>query len=226
MDYDRNIIAKNILHLLDRNNVSQDDLASAIGTHQSRISECLSCKKDFTFPQIVMVANFFNVSIDSLLEQEKNYTIQIDSLSDICRILFSLSKEVGFTIVNEYVEEDTDFDMDGNEIEPRIYAGGLCISFNNNNVRDFLQEWKDAECISSLSGGDLLYQTWKNGILQKYEDYISEYGYKDKLSYQVDLYMKYYPNLDELPVSKRSLIEDFLKKHPKMKTNGAPLPFF
>ena len=46
-------------------------------------------KKDFTLRQLIAIADYFHVSLDSLLERDTS-NIQINSLSDVCNLLFTL----------------------------------------------------------------------------------------------------------------------------------------
>lgn len=67
------ILKKNIQRLIEYHDVKQEDLATAIGTSQPNLSRILKVgnKQQPTFEQTYKIAQFFNVSLDSLLSDEK-----------------------------------------------------------------------------------------------------------------------------------------------------------
>lgn len=227
MIYDRNIVNNNIRALINDNNISQYDLAQIVGTHQSRISECLSGKKDFTLPQLFSLAEYFNVSIDLLVGRQDSSLYHINTLSDICQILFLLEQELDITIVHEYVPEfNDDSPLPPNSVPSHTsaHAGHLCVLFRNKHIREFLSEWKDARLIRFMQNGNSLYKTWQNGVLQHYKKHFAKYNYQEKDEYQCELYNDYYsiyPDcLEHISSDDVSLLNDFLIEHPEKDIDG------
>lgn len=205
MNYDRSIVIDNIVKLMKDNHVSQSSLSDIINGHQSRVSECLNGKKDFTLPQIISISNYFNVSIDSLIGGQPKKTVEINSLSDICELLFILSENTDIHISNEYIDG---YNLNKDELEyeatfnPELYdlisedeindlptngtfhvparKGGLCISFFDNAICNFLSEWSGAISMQKLSNGKTLYNTWKEGVIQINKSKLKKYRYCDK----------------------------------------------
>lgn len=68
-NYDNNILIENINKLMKDNNITQTALAEILGMSQSNVSKALSSsdKKNFTLDQIVGIAKYFHISIDSLI---------------------------------------------------------------------------------------------------------------------------------------------------------------
>ena len=183
MIYDRDILNNNIRILMKDKNISQTDIAVEIGTYQSRVSDCLKGKKDFTLPQIVSIANLFDVSVDELLGDIKKRTLKANSFSDIIALLFSLEDVLTLNIGNECIELEYD-DID----EIVLSKGEHCISFETETMKSFLKEWKDVKnAFSHLTDSASLYETWKNGVLNKYTDHLKLYKFKTKGEYLDDL---------------------------------------
>lgn len=161
MDYDIKIMINNIIALMENHHVTQNDLAEILHTHQSRISKCLKCEGYFTITQLVTIASHFNVSVDSLLEIKKeNSEIkkQPETYADVFQMLFSLND-----FFDMHVEYGDFYKHDDESL--RTYA----IHFNNKTITDFLKEWNSILLIcKTVTGADMIYDTWKHGILEKY----------------------------------------------------------
>ena len=183
MIYDRDILNNNIRILMKDKNISQTDIAAEIGTYQSRVSDCLKGKKDFTLPQIISIANLFDVSVDELLANSNRQTLKIQSFSDIISLLFSLEKIISLYIKNECVELVYD-DID----ETVLVKGDHCLVFENGTMKCFLKEWHDAKtAFSRLTDSASLYETWKNGVLNKYAGHLKLYNFNTKAAYRKNL---------------------------------------
>lgn len=90
-DIDFSILKKNIRILMVQKDISQTDLANAIGMSQSNLSKRLSKDDDsnrFTLEQIWAIADYFSLPIDKLLGRQSNEF----SLTprNICRIFVSM----------------------------------------------------------------------------------------------------------------------------------------
>lgn len=174
MNYDRDILIKNIRQLMKDNDVTQSDLAQISDTYQNRVSNLLNGSGDFTISQLVSIAVYFKVSLDDLLgltsenKKESNY----ETYSDIFKIFFSLADSLDITIknVNRRSVEGPNLDEFLGNYDPRFDdIVQRAISFSDDVIVNVLGEWRTAlEEITQLTGGEELYETWKQGILSKY----------------------------------------------------------
>lgn len=94
--FDENILNRNIRMLMKNNHVTQEQLASAIGMGQSNLSKALSDKEKgrLTLEQAVNIADFFHISLDSLLTKQEGSNVPTESTKmtarQIAMLLFSL----------------------------------------------------------------------------------------------------------------------------------------
>lgn len=70
-NFDNNILKKNIRILMENNDITQSKLCEAIHISQPNLSKALNENenKQFTLEQVYELAEFFNVSIDSLFDR-------------------------------------------------------------------------------------------------------------------------------------------------------------
>ena len=98
MKYDRSILIGNIKKLMRNNNISQATLSEALSKSiplsQGRISLCLNENKsdNFTIEQIVAIADYFKVSIDSMLGIQTQETEKDLTCRDICKSIARIIK--------------------------------------------------------------------------------------------------------------------------------------
>lgn len=88
--FNRDILIQNIEIQLKKKNITKSKLAEALGMSQPNVSKALNAneKKCFTLEQIVNIADYFNVTIDSLIGSPKVDTIvSADSPRDIAAFL-------------------------------------------------------------------------------------------------------------------------------------------
>lgn len=167
MIYNRNILIENILKLMKDNNSTQHDLAIKLDTYQSRISKCLRGEVDFTIPQLVSIADFYNVSLDSLIDDSSDKERSINSLSDLYSLLFSIFDNLKCHISNESVDDSSD-------------TNNFCIVFEDDKIQEFLSEWKDAlEMPNAFSNGKQLYTNWKTGVLSDNAGRLKKFSYRN-----------------------------------------------
>lgn len=172
MIYNRNILIENILKLMKDNNSTQHDLAIKLDTYQSRISKCLRGEVDFTIPQLVSIADFYNVSLDSLIDDSSDKERSINSLSDLYSLLFSIFDNLKCHISNESVDDSSD-------------TNNFCIVFEDDKIQEFLSEWKDAlEMPSAFSNGKQLYTNWKTGVLSDNANRLKKFSYRNITEYE------------------------------------------
>lgn len=174
MNYDRNILIKNICQLMKDNDITQNDLAQISNTHQNRVSICLNGKGDFTIPQLIDIASHFDVSLDDLLglKSEHKEDTKYETYSDIFKIFFSLADSLDITIRDMTVSDIYGSDSD---VFPSGYDSRFdsliqrAVSFSDDVIINVLGEWRTAvEEMEQLTGGKKLYETWKQGILSEY----------------------------------------------------------
>lgn len=157
--YDNQIVINNISILMKDKGVTQAELAKGIGVSQSRISDCLSGKRDFTLSQFVDIANFFETSTDKLLGFTP-VTAKADeaTLADVLQKLFDIDRIIG---INIYEELEEYVDGDGVSIpSPTLY-------FNNNTLGEILKEWVAVDSITTQDAGvkEKLLHLWKEEVL-------------------------------------------------------------
>lgn len=87
LDIDR--LTANIYNLMQSSNTTQVKLANAIGMTQSNLSRALSSKEGqcFTLEQVYKISQYFNVSVDFLLGEEKP---AISTEREICELFTQL----------------------------------------------------------------------------------------------------------------------------------------
>lgn len=200
MKYDRDILVDNINILISDNNITQSDLAKIIGTHQSRLSECLNKKKDFTLPQVVAIADYFKISIDDLLNRPSRAISSPDTLSELCEYLFALTDSVCCDISHQNVSIDklpkglyeklehkkiNEISIDKNTCPEFISIPSL--TFFSESIITFLNEWENARSFLKFTNGMSLYETWKEGILSKYKNHLKIYQYTTERQYVDEL---------------------------------------
>ena len=68
-DYDISTLIENIQRIMKERNITQEELAAAAGIAQPRISKIFKREgaNCFTIQQLVAIASYFHVSVDSLL---------------------------------------------------------------------------------------------------------------------------------------------------------------
>lgn len=211
MKYDRAILVDNINILINDNNITQSDLAKIIGTHQSRLSECLNKKKDFTLPQVVAIADYFKISIDDLLNRPSRTISAPDTLSELCEYFFALTDTLDFDISYQDVKFDkisadsrnkltrddnklTHYEIKGMFYDKKhpLHYSVLSLSLINEPFLAFLDEWQSARSLLKFSNGFELYETWKKGILAKYKNNLKTYQYRTETQYIDELIRKKY----------------------------------
>lgn len=182
------ILKRNIVNLMKNHKpeVTQEELGKIAGLSQSNISKRLS-KKDkscFSLIQLIAIADYFEVSLDSLIGRsldnikQKNTTMQ-----DIISALFELEK-VDLEI---NTRQETIIDCNPYSGEPFNHEiVSHDISFSLNYLDDFLSEWKSARTMitkikSTSKVAKDMYESWKKEKLNEASD-ISLDGYSSLAS--------------------------------------------
>lgn len=109
--FDRNILIQNIDLLIKKAGINKSKLASDLGMSQPNVSKALNPKekKCFTLEQVIDIADYFDVTIDSLVGSPKTDTIvSADSSRDIAAFLAQCIENEKATVA-EYTIEQTVF---------------------------------------------------------------------------------------------------------------------
>lgn len=70
-DY-RTIIATNIKHFREKNNLSQERFADLVGYHRTYIGSIERCERNLTLETLYTIAEYMKISIPQLLTAETN----------------------------------------------------------------------------------------------------------------------------------------------------------
>ena len=150
-DYDISTLIENIQRIMKERNITQEELAAAAGIAQPRISKIFKREGSncFTIQQLVAIASYFHVSVDSLLgiktnnppEEEKEIT-----LSDVCVKLFELDDLASISF-----GECRNGEIIPSQTAPGEWeeAYGPCIYFKNDSISNFISEWIEMKEIHS-----------------------------------------------------------------------------
>lgn len=89
------LLIDNIHELMKKHGIKQIELAQGIGMSQPNLSKALNKndKKAFTLEQIVDIASYFHVSVDSLIYGENSTQSHQYSMQEISRILSDLLEQ-------------------------------------------------------------------------------------------------------------------------------------
>lgn len=168
------ILKRNIVNLMKdhKPEVTQEELGKITGLSQPNVSKRLSEKDKscFSLIQLIAIADYFEVSLDSLISRnldnikQKNATMQ-----DIISALFELEK-VNFeiNIRQDTIEECNPYS--GETLHHKIVSHD--ISFSLNYLDNFLSEWKSARTMvatikqTSKVAKDM-YESWKKEKLNE-----------------------------------------------------------
>lgn len=118
--FNRDILNQNIEIQLKKKNINKSKLAEILGMSQPNVSKALNPneKKCFTLEQVINIADYFNVTIDSLVGSPKTDTIvSANNPRDIAAFLAQCIENEKATVA-EYSVEETVFveDYDPREL--------------------------------------------------------------------------------------------------------------
>ena len=168
------MLKRNISSLMENHKpeVTQEELGKVTGLSQPNISKLLSEKNKscFSLAQLIAIADYFEVSLDSLIGRNLDNVKQKKStMQDIISALFELEM-VDFKI---NIRKDTIDDY--NPLSEKYYTHEIIshdISFTLNYLDDFLSEWMSARTmtIDNKSASKVakdMYETWKKEKLNE-----------------------------------------------------------
>lgn len=158
MDYDISILKNNIKELMGKEEpkLTQTDLASIIGSTQSRVSKVLSdvSKDTFTLEQVIKIADFFEVSMDELLGRKVIKKETLKTLKDVCEAFFLIDEVCKINFFEE--------------------AGNVNIFLSYPRISRFLTEWYEIQKLVSLSENKYMkkmYASWKKEVSALYSSF-------------------------------------------------------
>lgn len=168
------ILKRNIINLMKdhKPEVTQGKLGEITGLSQSNISKRLSEKDKscFSLVQLISIADYFEVSLDSLIGRNLDDMKQKKAtMQDVISALFELEK-VDFEI---NMRQETIIDCNpysGESVNREIVSHG--ISFSLNYLDNFLSEWKSARTMtvqikSASKVAKDMYESWKKEKLNE-----------------------------------------------------------
>ena len=198
MKYNRSILIGNIKKLMRNNNISQATLSEALSKSiplsQGRISLCLNENKsdNFTIEQIVAIADYFKVSIDSMLGIQTQETEKDLSCRDICK---SIARIIKCTNTNIFECKDALFPS------RFIYALSFPKSYMlseyqklhyiNTHIDKFLERIKD---LNEIQAKGNLNSEMYDRLVESYLNDVPDDYWMDEVSI-----MSEYPNDEPLP---------------------------
>ena len=101
-NYDSDILISNIKSHMSDKGITQEKLADVLGMSQSNVSKALSTndKKSFTLDQVIGIAKFFHVSVNSLIGEKEYSDLSITPRS-IAAFLVKLLEEDNVKMIEE-----------------------------------------------------------------------------------------------------------------------------
>ena len=111
-NYDSDILISNIKSHMSAKGITQEKLADILGMSQSNVSKALNTKdkKSFTLDQVIGIAKFFHISVDSLIGEKDNTDISLTPRS-IAAFLVKLLEE-DHVEVFDYQKVENVYDID------------------------------------------------------------------------------------------------------------------
>nr|WP_312579613.1 helix-turn-helix domain-containing protein [Sedimentibacter sp.] len=135
----KDILAQRLKQLRKENKLKQEDLGSLINVSKTQISDIENGKKSTSIENLVVLAEYFNVSIDYLLGKSDNSSATIDKNNDIHNLTeneMELLKD--FRILDKY--------------EQNVIIGKISEMIYNKNVEESNLE---VECSEELINMEL-----------------------------------------------------------------------
>ncbi len=119
-NYDSDILIQNIKSHMIKKGTTQEKLAEVLGMSQSNVSKALSSKdkKSFTFDQIIGIAKFFKVSVDSLIGEKETSNISMTPRSIAAFLAQIIESHKAELFIHE-VEEDI-YEYNGYSYPPSV----------------------------------------------------------------------------------------------------------
>lgn len=192
--YDKQIVIENISILMKDKGVTQVELAKGIGVSQSRISDCLSGKRDFTLSQFVDIANFFETSTGKLLGFTP-VTAKADeaTLADVLQKLFDINQ-----LININMGRIDIIDQNASPLEavPETY---LALYFKNDALEKNLEEWDAVDSITTQDAKmkEKLLRLWKKEALSTAKSRKAKWNFRNEEEEGERLYEEIMSRFDE-----------------------------
>lgn len=192
--YDKQIVIENISILMKDKRVTQAELAKGIGVSQSRISDCLSGKRDFTLSQFADIANFFETSTDKLLGFTPATTKADEAtLADVLQKLFDINQLININMERIDIIDQNALPFDA---VPETY---LALYFKNDALEKNLEEWAAVDSITTQDAEmkKKLLRLWKEEALSTAKARKAKWNFRNEEEEGKRLYEEIMSQFDE-----------------------------
>lgn len=192
--YDKQIVIENISILMKDKGVTQAELAKGIGVSQSRISDCLSGKRDFTLSQFADIANFFETSTDKLLGFTPATTKADEAtLADVLQKLFDINQLININMERIDIIDQNALPFDA---VPETY---LALYFKNDALEKNLEEWTAVDSITTQDAEmkKKLLRLWKEEALSTAKARKAKWNFRNEEEEGKRLYEEIMSQFDE-----------------------------
>lgn len=175
--YNRMVFYENVKRIMNSRNITQQNLADVLGCAQSRVQHCIPMKtdtpdSDFTLEQAVAVADYFGVTLDSLLtdpeaqkEKSTDKPAAYLTLGEFYRDLFGI--ELKFNgLVKIKIESSH-----GKE-------SAASLSFDNCEINEMLTEWIEMQCLKDSPKKTGIIDKWKDGTIAEGQKFTIEHNFE------------------------------------------------
>lgn len=192
--YDKQIVIENISILMKDKGVTQAELAKGIGVSQSRISDCLSGKRDFTLSQFADIANFFETSTDKLLGFTPATTKADEAtLADVLQKLFDINQLININMERIDIIDQNALPFDA---VPETY---LALYFKNDALEKNLEEWAAVDSITTQDAEmkKKLLRLWKEEALSTAKARKAKWNFRNEEEEGKRLYEEIMSQFDE-----------------------------
>lgn len=82
-EWSKDVFAKNLKYYIKKNNITQKELAEAIGVSSPTLNEWIKAKKYPRIDKIDKLANYFKIMKSDLIEDKSEYKKNNDIIADI-----------------------------------------------------------------------------------------------------------------------------------------------
>lgn len=133
------MFSEELRNLRKEKNISQVELSRTLGMSQSAIGMYESGKREPNFKTLELIANYFNVNIDRLLEGEKKLTlIPLVNQENTDIPIFALQDIVGYEEISEQMAKQGEYfaiKIQDDSMSPRIIKNDIVIA----KKQDFIE---------------------------------------------------------------------------------------
>lgn len=103
-----NIFSRNLQRLLKKNGMTQRELAEALDFSESAVGKWILCRNDPTLANVQKIADFFNVSMNDLLNNENFYYLDNETRESADMLLNTPTLKALLKAAREVSSEDVE----------------------------------------------------------------------------------------------------------------------